>query len=377
MKQKNWIAVILVGAVAVNGVAYVALRARDPSPPVAGPPRVASLPRTNPTPPVEPAPAPEPPANPITTPPAPVAPPEEDNPGLARAHRASGLAALEDRDYDKAVAEFTEALHLRKDKGDLVDLLRIAEELRSRGQAKTARVEPSRPAREPPAPSRSSAKSRPVRTASRAQAKEEPESDSEGARGGLLLVTSTPPGLVVQVDGKARDLTPARLPLPAGRYRVALSHGERRLLEELVDVKEDSVQSLNRDLTAELAPAAPPPTVATRPAPEPVVASAAVAASGTPRPPPAPEPSANTGGQSAQRTEPAVARVADKGDLDVTSPSLYGEVWINNRPYGFPPVTARGLPSGPARVEVRVNGEVKRRMTVEVEPGRRTAIRVR
>ncbi|RKH59007.1 PEGA domain-containing protein, partial [Corallococcus llansteffanensis] len=63
--------------------------------------------------------------------------------------------------------------------------------------------------------------------------------------------------------------------------------------------------------------------------------------------------------------------------LEVTSPGLYGEVWINNRPYGFPPLSAQALPAGPARVEVRVNGEVKRRMTVEVEPGRSTRVRVR
>ncbi|MFP2929951.1 PEGA domain-containing protein, partial [Pyxidicoccus sp. 3LG] len=87
-------------------------------------------------------------------------------------------------------------------------------------------------------------------------------------------------------------------------------------------------------------------------------------------PPPAPRP-------EPVATAVAPAAVAQKGDLDVTSPSLYGEVWINNRPYGFPPIKALGLPAGTARVEVRVNGVVKRKMNVEVEPGRLTAVRVR
>jgi hypothetical protein len=69
--------------------------------------------------------------------------------------------------------------------------------------------------------------------------------------------------------------------------------------------------------------------------------------------------------------------VGGKGDVEITSPGLYGEVWINNKPYGFPPVTATGLPAGQARVEVRVNGQVKKRMNVEVAPGRLSSFRVR
>lgn len=339
MKQKTWIAVILLGTVAANGVAYMVLRGRRPAEPVVQPVPSAVAPSVAPAPAV---PAPQPPA-------------EDANEGLARARRAAGLAALEDRDYDKAVSEFTEALSLRKDKGDLVELLRIAEDLRTREQAR-ARAEPEKPA---PAP-RATPRPKPTRVASRVQPGEEPPA-AESPRSALLLVTSTPPGLVVLVDGKPVDLTPARVPVRAGTHRVALAQGDHRLFEETVELAEDTVRSINRDLSAELAAHSPPPS-ATRPALPATVAPATAA----PAPEPSPEPPA-----------PAVAAPTGKGDLEVTSPALYGEIWINNRPYGFPPVTAQGLPAGPAKVEVRVNGAVKRRMTVEVVPGRSTAVRVR
>lgn len=362
MKQSTWIAVILLGTFTVNGVMYGVLRSRRAASPTQPSTPVAMTP---------PAPATPPPATVASVSPAPAA--EDDaNAGLARARRASGLAALEDRDYDTAVAEFTEALRLRKDdKGDLVELLRIAAELRTREQSRTQHADRSKAVREPSTPTRRepAAKTRPTRVASRTQAREEPVEAAEEPRNGLLLVTSTPPGLQVLVDGKTVDLTPARIPLRAGTYRVALAQGERKLAEETVALGEDDVHSLNKDLSAELAPAP------SRPAPQPVVAAAAPAPAS---PPPA------AAAQPASATEPAsppattVARAATgRGDLDVTSPSLYGEVWINNRPYGFPPVKAQGLPAGPARVEVRVNGVVKRKMTVEVESDRLTAVRVR
>ncbi|WP_163884736.1 PEGA domain-containing protein, partial [Myxococcus sp. CA023] len=296
-------------------------------------------------------------------------PPREDpNEGLARARRAAGLAALEHRDYDTAVSDFTEALRLRKgDQGDLVELLRIAAELRTREQARQ-QGEQARAQREPtPAPTRSVQRTRPARGTARAQPRQESTSADE-TRGGLLLVTSTPPGLMVRVDGKPMDLTPARLPLRAGTYRVALAQGERTLAEETVELGEDDVRSLNRDLSAELAPA-PRPT-ATAPAsveaPPPAATSPAATAARAESPPTA-EPSVAT----------AAPTATGKGRLDVTSPGLYGEVWINNRPYGFPPLVAQGLPVGPARLEVRVNGVVKRKLTVDVVADQSTAVRIR
>lgn len=353
--QKTWVAVILLGTVAVNTGAYLMVRSR----------RAAQAPA-----PSSPLVARVTPSKPEALPPTEAAPTDDANEGLARARRASGLAALEDRDYAKAVTEFTEALNLRRDNsGDLVELLRIATDLRSREQSRTAAASTPRE----PSTSRTPPRTRAAKlAAARArEPQEKPDGAPEAAHGGLLLVTSTPPGLVVMVDGKAVDLTPARVPVSAGSHRVVLAQGERRLFEETVEVEADGVRSLNRDLTVALTPAAPLAN-----APAPAAESRVVSAAGSSpaaRPPvpsqvATPEPSV---------AKAAVAQVAQRGDLEVTSPGLYGEVWINNRPYGFPPLSAQALPAGPARVEVRVNGEVKRRMTVEVEPGRSTRVRVR
>ncbi|MFB1483501.1 PEGA domain-containing protein [Corallococcus sp. RDP092CA] len=355
--QKTWIAVILLGTVVVNAGAYLVVRSRKAAPP-------------------EPV---------VTRPPAPVQPPapppvdapsEAANAGLVRALRASGLAALEDRDYERAVAQFTEALKLRPDDkdSDLTRLLGIATDLRSREQSRTPQASP---AREPPptrAPPRSRAAKLAAARAAREQQAAQSASQEEESRGGLLLVTSTPPGLVVMVDGKAVDLTPARLPVSAGTHRVVLAQGDRHLYEETVDVDADAVRSLNRDLSAELTPASPRPAAvpvaAVVPASPPAASAGLAGGPGATHSPTEP----------ATPSEPSVAKAAvatQRGDLEITSPGLYGEVWINGRPYGFPPVSAQALPSGPAKVEVRVNGEVKRRMTVEVEPGRSTRVRVK
>ncbi|NNC15348.1 PEGA domain-containing protein [Corallococcus exiguus] len=346
--QKTWVAVILLGTVAVNAGAYLVVRSRK----AAQPEPVATRP-PDPTPVVAP---------PRTV--ASVAPPKEDShAGLVRALRASGLAALEDRDYERAVAQFTEALKLRPDEGDsdLTRLLGIATDLRSREQTRTA------PTPREPAPSRTPPRTRLGKRGAREQpvAQAAPQ---EEAKGGLLLVTSTPPGLVVMVDGRAVDMTPARLPVSAGAHRVVLAQGDRRLYEETVEVDADSVRSLNRDLSAELTPSTPKPAVAQVAAVAPASPPAAGGPVASPRDP-----------EPTKPPEPSVAKaaVAQRGDLEVTSPGLYGEVWINGRPYGFPPISAQALPSGPAKVEVRVNGEVKRRMTVEVEPGRSTRVRVK
>ncbi|MCY1036021.1 PEGA domain-containing protein [Corallococcus sp. BB11-1] len=350
--QKTWVAVILLGTVAVNTGAYLVVRSRR----AAQSPVPSELPVARPV-----------PSTPASPPPAGVvAASDEAKAGLARARRASGLAALEDRDYARAVEEFTAVIDLGQDPlGDMGDLLRIATDLRSREQARAAKA----PAQRESPPSKPAPRTRAARlAAARAQAREQQQAaEPEVARGGLLLVTSTPPGLVVLVDGRAVDMTPARLPVSAGSHRVVLAQGDRHLYSETVEVDEDAVRSLNRDLTAELAPAAARPTP---PAPAPVVTTATAPAptARSPEAAPPPEPSV---------AKAAVAQGPRLGDLEVSSPGLYGEVWINNRPYGFPPVSALALPAGPARLEVRVNGEVKRRMTVEVEPGRSTRVRVR
>lgn len=301
MKQKTWIAVIVVGTLALNAMAYVVVRKRR---------AVESIPTaTAPT----PAPVQSPPVA-AQQPPAPPSPTAEDpNEGLSRARRAAGLAALEDRDYDTAVSEFTEALSLRKTPGgDLVELLRIATDLQSRDRNRPSRLEPAKATREPPQRASSRTRASRVAASRTPTPKEESSGPAEEARGGLLLVTSTPPGLVVQVDGKAVDMTPARLPLRAGTYRVALMQGDRKLVEESVELDEDGVRSINRDVSDLLSP---PPAVASRTAaPTPVAAPPPAPPVTAPEPSPAP----------AQAAAPVAAKVAatGRGELDISSPSL-------------------------------------------------------
>jgi len=333
-----WVALILFVALAANGVAYAFLHGSRSAAPPPGPAATA-----------------------------PGAATEEENEGLARARRAAGIAALEHRDYDKAVTELTEALRLRKDKGDLAELLNIANELRTRDKEKekdkgrppaVAATPPAPPPEPAPAPSRSSSKSsKPVRVATRTPAPPpEPAPAPEPPRNGLFLVTSTPPDLVVTVDGKTVDLTPVRVPVKPGPHRVTLVQGERRVLDETVEVGEDAV----KPITWEAKPEPPAVVAAAAPAPTPPAPAA--------KPPPVET--------AAAKPTPAPAE-GGKGDLEVSSPALYGEIWINDHPYGFPPVTAKGLPAGKARVEVRVQGAVKRKMTVDVAPGASTPVRVR
>ncbi|MHB8875811.1 MAG: hypothetical protein ACYC8T_19155 [Myxococcaceae bacterium] len=52
-------------------------------------------------------------------------------------------------------------------------------------------------------------------------------------------------------------------------------------------------------------------------------------------------------------------------------------MWINDRPYGFPPLVAKNLPAGPAKVEIRVDGVVRRTKTADVTASRRTTVRIR
>jgi PEGA domain len=320
-----------------------------------------------------------------------------------RRRRAAGLAALEAADYEKALINLTEAKVLLGEQASVDELLKVTEDLRNRnrtpagspagasppavgpgpteasaaggaaGAEKPVAVAPPpsagahRPtARVAPAPGpvagpRPSGRPAGLAVASReggAEARAAAEAPS--SRSGLLLVTTTPRGILVQVDGTPVDLTPMRISLRTGSHRVVLVDGDRHLFEASVEVLEGQVTTVLRDVSAELGSAR-----AEEPAPPPPAPAAPVATPGAP---------SAGGGEVAASPAPAAAAL---GGLDVASPGLYGEVWINDRPYGFAPVRAHQLAPGPARIEVRVNGAVKRRAEVEVVAGQVQQVKVR
>lgn len=292
------------------------------------------------------------------------APPQKDG-AVARARRVAGLNALEQGEYGVAVKELSAALRLGGGGEDVAELLKIARELEDRA-ARQKRQEASAVAEAPrPRPKKSSPRRRPEPVA-QAEPEEQEPPEEEKEKPGLLLVTSQPQGLVVEINGRSADLTPARRELSAGVHRVALIRGTKEVHVRLVEVIAGEVTTVDVDLTEALAP--PPPPVAAAepkdPQPAPAVAAAAPVAAA-----PAPPKESGSGG--------LVAAPAGQGELYVTSPAIYGEVFINGRGYGYPPLLAKGVPAGNAVVELKVGGVTRRTLKVEVVPNQRLAARIR
>jgi hypothetical protein len=288
-----------------------------------------------------------------------------DREQLARARRAAGVAALESGDYDKAQVNFAEAQALIGAAAKVDDLLKITSDLRTRVDI-VAR--PARPAAVPdPTPARPA---RPVRVAAvepRPVSRPLEVAEPAASGTGTLLVSTTPRGLLVQVDGTALDLTPMRAAVKVGSHRVTLFDGDRKLYETSVEIREGTASTVLKDLSAEfsameVARVEPRPEAPTRPEPRPAAKQLEPAR-------PDPTPAEPIG------PEPAPV-VAATGGLQVSAPGLYGEVWVNGRSVGFAPVTVEDLKPGAAKIEVRVNGVVKRSTTAVVEAGQVKPLRL-
>jgi len=290
-----------------------------------------------------------------------------DDPGFevrAFTRRSAGLAALDAGEYEKALIDFTEARALIGDKANVSELLRVTEDLRSKRDRAPVAPRPTHVAAAPsPAPPRP-----PMRAAvaRRLAVRETPIPVVETApppppapASGLLIVSTTPRGLLVHVDDAAVDLTPMRTKVKPGPHRVALFDGDRKVYEGTVDVKDGGTATLVKDLPVEMAVEVSPPhvaPVARAEAPRTVVAARAPAPTPRPRLTPA--------------VPPPVASENPGTSLHITSPGLYGVVWVNGRPRGYPPLDVDDVAEGPAKVEVRVNGIEKRATTVTVAAGR-------
>jgi hypothetical protein len=299
---------------------------------------------------------------------------DQDLEARALARRSAGLAALDSGEYEKALIDFTEARALMGDKANVSELLRVTEDLRSKRDR--AAAPPPRPthvaaAPSPPAPRppmrpavgrRLAVRETPIPIIEPAPAPPPPPSS------GLLIVSTTPRGLLVHVDDAAVDLSPMRTKVKPGSHRVALFDGDRKVYEATVDVKEGGTATLVKDLPVETASETSPPREGPPPPPAP---APPVTRADTPR-----AVAMRTPVPLAPRSRPAsvvpppVPSTVDTGTLQITSPGLYGVVWVNGRPRGYPPLEVGELASGPAKIEVRVNGIEKRTATVVVAPGR-------
>ena len=309
---------------------------------------------------------------------------ERDDEKTALARRAIGLAALEAGDYEKALINFTEARALLGDKAQVGDLLNVTEELRGRPPSaihRFSKAAPPPPAPAAPAPIAQRPQTRaaaPVRRVAFREAPPAPAAESsppEAPASGLLIVTTTPRGLLVQVDEAPLDLTPMRAKVSPGSHRIALLDGDRKVYDAAFVVKEGATATVLKDLSAEIAasmrPTTPPPAPASAPT-SPALAkeeapsrSAVVPASST-----EPAPAVRS------RARSSLPRLGT-GALAISSPGLYGVVWVNGRPRGYPPVEISDMPVGPTKIEVRVNGVEKRSSTVVVQPGITTSVSLR
>lgn len=292
----------------------------------------------------------------------------------ALARRSAGLAALDAGEYEKALIDFTEARALLGDKANVGELLRVTEDLRSkRDRAAASRPTHVAAAPSPPPPRPVSRPSMARRMAMRETpipaVETTPLPPPPPPASGLLIVSTTPRGLLVHVDEAAIDLTPMRTKVKPGSHRVALFDGDRKVYEATVDVKDGGTATLVKDLPVEMAVEMAPPREAPPPPPAPPAARAEPPRTIAARVP-APAP----------RSRPALAPPASSSpetpSLQITSPGLYGVVWINGRPRGYPPLEVDDV-TGTAKIEIRVNGIAKRTKTVEVAPGRSLSVDLR
>lgn len=322
-----------------------------------------------------------------------------------KALRAAGLTSLSSGNYDTAVDHFTEALKFGKADSDIIELLKMAKEFAEKQHAKAepvAVVEPE-PAPEPEKPEKPVAVAKPavrhsprppVRRPEPVAPKPEPVREPvakpvapEAPARGTVIVTSTPPGLVVEVDGARRDLTPAKISVPVGARLISVWKGTSRLAQRNVEVEADQVALVDLDVSSLIGSAAggaskaavvetpkpvePTPTATPTAAPEPVAAPVKeVPPSAPPKPVvPTPVPTA----------APAIASAgAETGDVFVTAASLAGEVFINGAPFGPTPLLARGIATGPALVELKTpQGETRRSKEIVVKAKERVEVRFR
>ena len=323
--------------------------------------------------------------------------PAREDMALLRAHRALAVDAIETGDYDAAVKTLTEIVRSGRGVGDEPELLRIAKDLQEKhtqksGSTAVALREKAAPEPAPPPPPEKEKKPEPVAEKEKeparkpdpkhakpskppareerkvASAKPVPVIPDREPDNGQVLVMSVPSALSAEVDGQPAGNTPTRYSTTPGAHTVTLFKGNQKVAERTVMVSENSVATVDFDVRDQLQP---PPSVAMK---ELEKKDAALA--------PDPE-KEKAEAEKLARTEPAPAATtpasaaAGTGEVMVPPVSLAGNVYINGRSYGPPPVLARDIPAGTATVELRVGDAVKRSKVVAVEARQRATVKFR
>lgn len=285
--------------------------------------------------------------------------------GLARGHRTAGLVAMEVGDYSRAVQELTEASRLNGAGADVPELLQIAIDVAAlKGSKRPTMTEDPLPV--PTARRRVAILTPHASAAHRARptaAPVPPEPARAPAADGTLLVTSSPSALDVEVDGNRVGVTPARLSVAPGAHSVAILRGGVHLYSRRVEVVGGGMHTVDSDLSERLAAQSATAAV------EPGRASRAplqATTSSDGLPPELPSPRVASRAPSMPVSAAPTAKTETGGELLVLSPNVYGEVWINGKAFGHPPLVAKQIPSGRAVVEIRVDGAVRRSRTVDV-----------
>ena len=199
----------------------------------------------------------------------------------ARRHRRLGLEALSEEDFAEAARQFALALQAPNPPSDAAELLGLAKSLEnmrnerarrdpgrrpsdlsllssrgaaSRGAATRAAPESERSMDDDALPIRyddddMSAKRRKV-VASRARAEPSTKEKPPLAEpSGLIAVTTTPPGLIIRVDGVVRDLTPARVETTPGEHEITILSGDRPLIRRQIHVARGQLARVNEDVS--------------------------------------------------------------------------------------------------------------------------------
>lgn len=191
--------------------------------------------------------------------------------------RDKALEALRVEDYDKAISNLEAAQTLDPTLSEIPKFIEVARKLKAAREEKRAAAaeekiaEVQKPAEVKVAEAKVAhvEKREPPKVEARAKARErekerEPKKVEPRAEPspGVLLVTTNPTKLLIEIDGKARDLSPARIEVPPGAHSVRIIDGERAVYSKEIDLDAGEVFALNE--TFGPAPAVPEEKPATK-----------------------------------------------------------------------------------------------------------------